>query len=253
MSTPAVSDVQTLFNGKAHAWQYKYGPGGKLDSRLARFTARLSALCPPPARILDLGCGTGEISAAIGQGGYQVTACDIAERMLEVARNNWAGIPVEWLSLRSGWTVLPFKGLRFDAIVSSSVFEYLLDVEGVARELARVLRPGGVLIFSVPNPCNRIRKFEERLRSAFFSRTLNPMFLRVRPVKSYLTYLRVSRNRFGAAQWESILSNAGFQPVDKKEFSETRWLEGSDFPLVLLTAKKVVTSRPYPFCSAVFH
>jgi len=187
------------------------------------------------------------MAAAMGRVGYEVTACDIAENMLEVARKSWAGIPVEWLSLKPGWTVLPFKDPCFDAIVSASVFEYLVDVERVVEELARVLRPEGVLIFSIPNPCNRIRKMEEWLCSGFFSRALPPLFCSVRPLKSYLTYLRVSRNRFGAAWWESILSAAGFEPVDKREFSEDPWLEKSGSPLVLLAARKVATGPAHPF------
>lgn len=250
---PAASDVQTLFNGKARTWQNKYGPGGRLNSRLEHFATRLVELCPPPARVLDLGCGTGELAAVINRMGYEVTACDFAEGMLDVARNNWRDVPVEWFSLKPGWTVLPFKGPMFDAVVSSSVFEYLVNVGGVVRELARVLRPGGILIFTVPNPCNRIRKFEELLRSAFFSRAFHPMFCRVRPVKSYLTYLRVSRNRFGAKLWESILNKEGFVPDDEREFSEKRWFEGADFPLVLLVARKVATNRPHTFCGALFH
>ena len=53
----------------------------------------------------------------------------------------------------------------FDGIVASSVFEYLDDVPRVAAELSRVLRPEGVLLLTVPNPCNFMRKLEARLQS----------------------------------------------------------------------------------------
>ena len=132
---------------------------------MEQFTARLAELCPAPARILDLGCGTGEIAAAISQMGYPVTACDFAEEMMAVARRNYARTPVDWVGLEPEWKALPFADASFDGIVASSVFEYLDDVPRVAAELSRVLRPEGVLLLTVPNPCNSVRKLEGRLRS----------------------------------------------------------------------------------------
>lgn len=245
MDTPVTSDVQTLFNSKARCWQSKYGPGGALNSRLEQFTNRLSGLCLPPGNILELGCGTGEFATAICQEGYRVTACDIAEDMLEVARHQWTGIPVEWLTLKPDWTRLPFEDRSFDAIVSSSVFEYLVDLRRALMELARVLRPGGVLIFSVPNPYNRTRKLEAWFQTIFLSRMFMPLLYRIRGLKSYLTYLQLSQNRFMADRWESILDAAGFRPMNKREFSHERWVEQSTKPLILLAVKKVTTSESY--------
>ena len=247
MVTPAASDVRALFNRKARSWQSKYGPGGKLNSRLEQIVTRLSELCPRPANILDLGCGTGDISLAIGRIGYRVTACDIAENMLEIARNNWTGVPVKWVSLKPGWAVLPFRNGGFDGIVASSVFEYLADVEGVALELSRVLRPDGVLIFSVPNPCNRIRKVEAWLCSSRLNRILLSLFFKVPRVWSYLIYLRLSRNRSRGDWWESVLAAAGFVPLDKEDFSEEIWLDNASAPLIVLAVKKAAMGRSQAF------
>ncbi len=245
--TPATSDVQALFNRKACSWQQKYQPGGKLNSRLEQFVERLSELCPPPGNILDLGCGTGDISAAIGRIGYQVTACDIAENMLETARSNGIERPVKWVSLKADWNILPFKNGWFDAIVASSVFEYLVDVEGVARELLRVLRPGGVLISSVPNPCNRTRKVEAWLCSNRLSLTLRWLSCKIPRLRSYLTYLRLSRNRFNGDGWESVLTTAGFVPFDKEDFSRDKWFDKAKAPLIILAVKKAAAGHPPTF------
>jgi 2-polyprenyl-3-methyl-5-hydroxy-6-metoxy-1,4-benzoquinol methylase len=236
--TPAVSDVQALFNRKARSWQSNYRPCGKLNSRLDQFVARLSELCPSPGNILDLGCGTGDISSAISRMGYRVTACDIAENMLVIARSNWTRVPVKWVPLKPDWAILPFKNGGFDGIVTSSVFEYLTDVEGVALELSRVLRPGGILIFSVPNPCNHIRKVEAWLRSRSLHHTLSSLFCKFPRVRSYLTYLLLSRNRSRGGWWESVLAAAGFVPLDKKDFSEESWLDKANAPLILLAVKR---------------
>lgn len=236
---PAATDVQNLFNGKAHSWPGKYRSGGSLAPRVEQFAARVSDFCPRAGSILDLGCGTGEIAAAIARRGYGVTACDIAEDMLQVARRRWARMPVGWLSLRQDWTALPFEDSSFDGIVASSVFEYLADLDGVVRELARVLRPGGILVFSVPNPCNRIRKVERLFRSRFILRAVRPWAGRIRGAKPYLAYLQLSRNRFGALQWESILNAAGFEAVDESQLSEASWQRQASAPLVLVTVKRV--------------
>ncbi len=235
---PEAGEVQTLFNQKARCWPEKYQAGGKLGFRLEQFVMRLSELLPPPGNILDLGCGTGDISMAIGRRGYNVTACDIAETMLETARRNWTGEPVQWVSLKPDWDVLPFKNDTFDAVVAASVFEYLGDVAGVARELARVMRDDGVLIFSVPNPCNGVRKFEAWLAEGRLRFILKLLSGRVPRRRTYLTYLDLSQNRFGPDGWKSVLASAGFAPFDPQSFSYESWLDNAKAPLVTLVAKK---------------
>jgi len=239
---PPSADVRRLFNHEARGWGSKYVPNGKLHSRVEQFTAGVAALCPAAARILDLGCGTGEIAAAISQRGYRVTACDFAEEMIAVARSHHARTPVDWVCLEPDWKALPFPDASFDGIVASSVFEYLDDVPRVAAELARVLRPEGVLLATVPNPCNSVRKFEARLQSVPWVRKLSPALGRVQRIDSYAAYLRLSRNRFAAERWQSVLAAAHFAPLDERDFSEEAWRRQAHAPLVLLAVKKVATS-----------
>jgi ubiquinone/menaquinone biosynthesis C-methylase UbiE len=238
METPAPNDVRTLFNHKASGWRSKYGPGRKLDARVEQFAERVGAMCPAGGKILDLGCGTGEIAAALGRRGYAVSACDFAEEMVEVARRSHPGSGVEWVGLEPDWEALPFAAGRFDGVVASSVFEYLVDVPRVAGELARVLRPGGSLLLSVPNPANGVRKVEAWLQSRRLDQRLPRLLRRVPRVDSYTTYLRLSRNRFGGHEWNALLRAAGFCAWDPRDFSETRWREQSQKPLILLAVKR---------------
>jgi ubiquinone/menaquinone biosynthesis C-methylase UbiE len=246
VETRAASDVRALFNHKARSWQGRYAPGGKLACRVEQFAARLSELCPRPGKILDLGCGTGEIAAAIDRIGYQVTACDFAEEMIEVARSSHTGTGVNWICLKPDWKVLPFKDGSFDGIVASSVFEYLLDVQAVAAELARVLRPEGVMLLTVPNPRNVVRKIEAWARPVLLSHH-NPRWLyRVRQIDSYATYLRLSQNRFEGHGWQSVLKTAHFVPMDERDFSEEAWQNRAKAPLVLLAMKRMPTGQHQP-------
>jgi glycosyltransferase involved in cell wall biosynthesis/SAM-dependent methyltransferase len=237
--SPSADEVRVLFNNKAHSWACKYGANQILNSRVEQFTAQLSHLRRPPASILDFGCGTGQIAAAIAQMGYRVTACDFAEDMINVARNHHAPTPVEWVSLPPDWKVLPFEDGSFDGVVASSVFEYLGDVPGVAAELSRILRSGGVLLLTVPNPFNPVRKLEALLQTVLLCRRL--AFLRgARRLKSYATYLRLSRNRLPAPRWRSVLGAARFVPLDERDFGEGMWRNQAAAPLILLTMRRSI-------------
>lgn len=242
MVTLSADDVRALFNRKAGSWQAKYARSGKLNSRLERFAARLAALSPPPARILDLGCGTGDMAAAFGRMGYQVTACDIAGEMLEIARATHSASGVEWICLNPEWSVLPFTDSSFDGIVASSVFEYLTDLPRVAAELSRVLRPEGILLLTVPNPFSYVRQLEGQFRKIVSNHHLLSLLKKIRYVDSYAMYLLLSRNRFSGDGWHSVLSSAHFAALDERDFSRDAWRRQAKAPLILLAVKRAATS-----------
>lgn len=242
MVTLTAKDVQTLFNRKAGSWQNKYGRRGKLNPRLERFTVRLSELCSPPARVLDLGCGTGDMAAALGQMGYHVTACDIAGEMIDIACGTHSGTAVEWICLDPDWRVLPFADCTFDGIVASSVFEYLVDVQYVATELSRVLRPEGILLLTVPNPFSYVRKVEAWFRKMVSSHHLLSLLNKVRYIDSYAAYLLLSRNRFSEDGWHTVLSSAYFAALDERDFSRDTWRRQAKAPLILLAVRRAAAS-----------
>ena len=240
-STLGVDDVRTLFNQKARSWRSKYGSTGKLKSRVEQFAERVAGLCPPPAGILDFGCGTGDIAAAIDAMGYQVTACDFAEEMIAVARSNYSDTAVKWICLEPDWRILPFADQSFAGIVASSVFEYVDNVPQVAQELSRVLRPDGILLLTVPNPYHVVRKLEARVQSSPLVDRLSPLLRTVQRFDSYASYLRLSKNRFAAQGWKSILGAAHFAPLDEGEFSDDAWQQQVNAPLILLGVKRTAT------------
>jgi SAM-dependent methyltransferase len=104
----------------------------------------------PHARVLDVGCGTGQLAARIRREltGAHVVGCDFSAGMLRHARARDARIP--WVGGDAGR--LPFHDGAFDAVVSTEAFHWFPDPVGALREMRRVLRPGGRLLLGVVNP-----------------------------------------------------------------------------------------------------
>ncbi|MFI8823777.1 class I SAM-dependent DNA methyltransferase [Streptomyces sp. NPDC053431] len=101
-------------------------------------------------RVLDAGCGSGPLSAALRARGAAVTGVDVSAGMLELARRRLGdGIPLHQADLSGR---LPFDDDAFDDVVASLVLHYLEDWGPALAELRRVLRPGGRLIASVDHP-----------------------------------------------------------------------------------------------------
>ncbi|WP_369173484.1 class I SAM-dependent methyltransferase [Streptomyces sp. R28] len=101
-------------------------------------------------RILDAGCGSGPLSAALRDRGAVVTGIDASAGMLALARRR-LGDDVA-LHVADLSDPLPFADGAFDDVLASLVLHYLEDWGPTLAELRRVLRPGGRLIASVGHP-----------------------------------------------------------------------------------------------------
>jgi len=99
------------------------------------------------SKVLDVGCGTGLIIPwlleAVGEEG-SVTAIDIAERMLWIARNKHKRPNVEYIHVDIAQT--PFLDRSFDEIVCHNCFPHVTNKEGATREIHRILKPGGRVV-----------------------------------------------------------------------------------------------------------
>jgi len=115
----------------------------------ARRLANMAALAPAPgARIVDLGCGAGHMTAdlgrAVGPNG-RVYGIDMSRDMLAGAEARCAGMANVTLSLGSA-EAIPLEAGAADGLVSVQVLEYVADIDAALAECARVLRPGGRLV-----------------------------------------------------------------------------------------------------------
>ena len=109
---------------------------------LATMRRTLGAL--PGRRLLDVGCGTGFVLAALEAAGMEVTGIDMHASSLGLARARVRGPLV-----LSTATDLPFFA-DFDVVTLFDVIEHVEDDAGVLREAQRVLAPGGAVIVTVP-------------------------------------------------------------------------------------------------------
>lgn len=112
--------------------------------RMLRRLLELHAPTQRPLRILDAGCGTGATMRALEPLG-EVWGCDLSEEALAMSRERGAQ------HLRCcDVTGLQFEDASFDAVVTADVLEHVPDDRRAVAEMARVLRPGGVLVAAVP-------------------------------------------------------------------------------------------------------
>jgi SAM-dependent methyltransferase len=205
-------EVLRLFEAKAVTWPAKYASDGPLAGRLASLSAAVNRHAQAGDRVLDLGCGTGELTRALAAAGLRVAGCDISRQMLLRASRDRGGC-AGWVQLEPGWHRLPFASQAFDVVVASSVLEYVAEPAAVLRECARVLRPGGVVLYTVPDLRHPVRWAEWcAQRLAWVTGRLSVAGCRSR-WNGYHAYLRASLQRHRFRWWLAASRLAGLRPV----------------------------------------
>lgn len=101
-------------------------------------------------RVLDAGCGSGPLTAALQARGAIVTGFDASREMVGLARHR-LGTDAD-LHVADLGEALPFDDGAFDTVVASLVLHYLQDWVPALTQLRRVLRSGGRVVLSVPHP-----------------------------------------------------------------------------------------------------
>ncbi len=141
--------VREMFGSIAGRYDFlNHFLSANIDRRWRRACVRevLRLLRVPTPRILDIGCGTADLSLACSRLGT-VVGCDFSHPMLRLGLKKVAasktGHPVHLLE--GDALALPFPDGVFDAVVSAFVLRNLADISGGLAEMRRVLRPQGVL------------------------------------------------------------------------------------------------------------
>ena len=118
-------------------------------SKIDALVGELFAGLPKGAKVLDVGCGTGEHLARAARGGLKAFGLEPAPAMLDFARRN-----VPEAEIKQGVaTDLPYEDAQFDLVIMVEVLRYLdrPDTEKALSEARRVLKPGGLLFVTLVN------------------------------------------------------------------------------------------------------
>lgn len=121
----------------AQTWDAKaYGQHGAFVHGLADGVVEWLA-ARPGERILDLGCGDGQLTARIAAAGANVVGLDSSPQMLAAARAR--GVE----AMEGNAEQMPFAAQSFDAVFSNAALHWVRDQDAMIREVRRVLQPGG--------------------------------------------------------------------------------------------------------------
>jgi SAM-dependent methyltransferase len=101
---------------------------------------------PPAARLLELGCGPGDLwreTGAQAPEGWQVTLADLSLGMLQAARQNLGRGRAQFTLAEADAQAIPFPDASFDGVIANHMLYHVPDREKALAEIRRVLRPGG--------------------------------------------------------------------------------------------------------------
>ena len=185
--------------------------------------------------VLDAGCGTGWYSAHMLAQGARVSAIDVTPEMLELSRARTAG-KIKTLQHDLA-EALPFDNQSFDLVLSAMTLHYVQDWQAVFKEIARVLKPQGLFIFSSHHPFKEFQSSgeiyfepEKRIRKTAAGDTLTSYR---RPLNMVIESLRLAGFRLERLlEPKPLASYAAFD-------AEAYQLACKEPQLLLIKAQKV--------------
>lgn len=215
----AQQTANDYFESSTEYWKSIYSSGGLLptiyqDRHRTTFDWIQNLRLPSTARILEVGCGAGLLTAALAQRGYTVDAIDSASAMLQTAREAAVhrGVESQIRLHLADVHALPFPAKTFDLLIAVGVIPWLHSEYLALLEMRRVLKPGAYLLATADN-------------NARLNRILDPLSSPV------LTPLRaVAKGVLRSCGWR--ISPSGFQPKRHYPHDVHRLMKCSGFGLV---------------------
>jgi len=164
----------------------------------------------PGDRILDFGCGNGRL-AGFFKGRYsEYIGVDISQRLIDIASQTYHSEKTKFIKIKA--KKIPFKDNSFDAIFSIAVFHHFPSKEyslQIARELYRVMKPGGKIVISAWNLWQKqYLEYHAKSREGWLDASI--------PFKSSDKTFNRYHHPFKIGELEDICIKAGFKTIKKK-------------------------------------
>jgi demethylmenaquinone methyltransferase/2-methoxy-6-polyprenyl-1,4-benzoquinol methylase len=183
-----------------------------LDHRWWRRTAVTfrGILARPDARVLDICCGTGDLTGALlaerPANAEPVTGLDFSAEMLRLAEQKYANANIRWVE--GDAMAPPFADNSFDLVTSAFGFRNLRNYAAGLEEIHRVLRPGGSIGIL---ECNQPEGFSGALYNLYFHRVLPVVGGWISGKRAAYEYLPASVERFPRPpRMLELMQEAGF-------------------------------------------
>jgi ubiquinone/menaquinone biosynthesis C-methylase UbiE len=214
---PPQAAITQRFAGVAEDWRRLYDDGDRLQplayqERLAAALRWIDALpVPSDGRALDVGCGAGVLSMALARRGYCVHAVDAAPEMVAVASDTAARAGLGRFTAEHGDAhALDFDDDSFDLVVALGLLPWLRSETRGVGEMARVLKPGGVLIATADHRAPLQRLLDPRGTPALapVRRALKRLVGRHKPAPA------VASRQHDPAAVDRLIRGAGLRKLD---------------------------------------
>lgn len=217
------SETRRFFDKKAGIWANNYlDKENPISKRSRNFYKYIKLFSKEKLKILDVGCGTVDISAYLHDKGNFLTSLDVSNMMIAKSSSRFFEKSINWVVIdESGH--LPLDNTKFDVVIISSVLEYHMNPELLISESYRVLKKPGFLIFTVPDMRHPIRINEEKLR--FLSRFPFWQFIKFTRYHDFFKTIKISKNRMPINEWVLLSESLGFScEFDKKINSPLKYI-----------------------------
>jgi ubiquinone/menaquinone biosynthesis C-methylase UbiE len=148
------NQVEELFTKTVDQWARFYNDPKPLTLNAQNLVSRkrfalemLETRVAPGSKVLDVGCGAGQLTAELIGRGYEAWGVDLSEAMVRYAREHYLSDRFQIGDIEQ----IPFPDNTFHVVVCLGVMEYLGRDEPALHEMWRVLKPGGRAIITTPS------------------------------------------------------------------------------------------------------